>query len=346
MANSSKDKQKNIAKHVAIIMDGNGRWAISNSLNISKGHSKGVEIVRDIVEESVKQNIASLTLYAFSSENWSRPKSEIDAIKKLVVKAINEQVPDLKKQKVKLKFFGEIEDFGSKILSKIYEAETATSEYESVLDLNVALGYGGRQDIVNLTKKISSKVKDGLIALEEIDEKMISGFSSSPVEDIDLLIRTGRANPAILDDIKVDYYGNLTVLTQTASISVEDGRSLVISPWDKSLIPEIEKAISNSNLGLNPSTSSDLIRITMPALTEETRQDYIKQARAEAENSRVSIRNIRRDANQASKELQSSGEISEDDLRRIEDLIQKETDKYIGLVDSELKAKESDLLEI
>ena len=159
-------------------------------------------------------------------------------------------------------------------------------------------------------------------------------------------IRTGRANPAIFDDIKVDYYGNLTVLNQTASISVEDGRSLVISPWDKSLIPEIEKAISNSNLGLNPSTSSDLIRITMPALTEETRQDYIKQARAEAENSRVSIRNIRRDANQASKELQSSGEISEDDLRRIEDLIQKETDKYIGLVDSELKAKESDLLEI
>ena len=191
MANSSKDKQKNIAKHIAIIMDGNGRWAISNSLNISKGHSKGVEIVRDIVEESVKQNIASLTLYAFSSENWSRPKPEIDAIKKLVVKAINEQVPDLKKQKVKLKFFGEIEDFGSKILSKIEEAEAATNEYESELNLNVALGYGGRQDIVNLTKKISSKVKDGQITLEQIDEKMISEFSSSPVEDIDLLIRTG-----------------------------------------------------------------------------------------------------------------------------------------------------------
>ena len=157
MANSSKDKQKNIAKHIAIIMDGNGRWAISNSLAISKGHSKGVEVVKEIVEESVKQNVSSLTLYAFSSENWSRPKSEIDAIKKLVVKAINDQVPDLKKQKVKLKFFGEIEDFGSKILSKIYDAETATSEYESVLNLNVALGYGGRQDIANLTKKISSK---------------------------------------------------------------------------------------------------------------------------------------------------------------------------------------------
>jgi undecaprenyl diphosphate synthase len=89
MAKLSKEKQKNIAKHIAVIMDGNGRWAISNSLNISKGHTKGVEIVKEIVEESVRQNISSLTLYAFSSENWSRPKSEIDTIKKLVVKAIN-----------------------------------------------------------------------------------------------------------------------------------------------------------------------------------------------------------------------------------------------------------------
>ena len=191
MANSSKDKQKNIAKHIAIIMDGNGRWAISNSLNISKGHSKGVEIVRDIVEESVKQNISSLTLYAFSSENWSRPKSEIDAIKKLVVKAINEQVPDLKKQKVKLKFFGATEDFGSKIFSKIDEAETATSEYEPVLNLNVALGYGGRQDLVYVVKKISNKVVSGEIKSEQINEAMISDFSCSPVDDIDLLIRTG-----------------------------------------------------------------------------------------------------------------------------------------------------------
>ena len=93
-------------------------------------------------------------------------------------------------------------------------------------------------------------------------------------------IRTGRANPSILDDIKVDYYGNLTVLNQAASISVEEGRSLVISPWDKSLIPEIEKAIMNSSLGLNPSTSSDLIRITMPSLTEETRQEYIKKSKS------------------------------------------------------------------
>ena len=159
-------------------------------------------------------------------------------------------------------------------------------------------------------------------------------------------IRTGRANPAILDDVNVDYYGNMTPINQTSNISIEEGRSIVISPWDKNLIPEIEKAILNSDLGLNPSTSGELIRVTMPALTEETRQDYIKQARAEAENSRVSIRNIRRDANQAAKEKQQSSEISEDELRRIEDLIQKETDKFILIVDSDLKNKESDLLEI
>ena len=159
-------------------------------------------------------------------------------------------------------------------------------------------------------------------------------------------IRTGRANPSLLDDVKIDYYGNLTALNQAANINVEEGRSLVISPWDKSLIPEIEKAIMNANLGLNPSTSSDLIRVTMPTLTEETRQDYIKQARSEAENARVSIRNGRRDANQEATESQSAGDMSEDDLKRLEDLIQKETNKFIGLIDLELKNKESDLLEI
>jgi len=159
-------------------------------------------------------------------------------------------------------------------------------------------------------------------------------------------IRTGRANPAILDDIKVDYYGNLTALNQTSNISVEENRTLVISPWDKNLMPQIEKAIASSDLGLNPSSSGDLIRVTMPVLTEETRQDYIKQARSDAENSRISIRNIRRDANNQIKDMQSSGDISEDDMRRSEDIIQKETDSFIATVDSELKNKESDLLEI
>ncbi|MDC0873610.1 ribosome recycling factor [Gammaproteobacteria bacterium] len=180
-----------------------------------------------------------------------------------------------------------------------------------------------------------------LESLKERMEKSVDSLKSAFNK-----IRTGRANPAILDDIKIDYYGNLTPLNQTSNISVEENRTLVISPWDKNLMPEIEKAITSSDLGLNPSSSGDLIRVTMPTLTEETRQGYIKQARSEAENSRISIRNIRRDANNQVKDMQSSGEISEDDMRRSEDLIQKETDSYISVVDSELKNKESDLLEI
>ena len=180
--------------------------------------------------------------------------------------------------------------------------------------------------------------------LKEVSEKMDKSLSA--LRNAFNKIRTGRANPSILDDVKVDYYGNMTPINQTSNITIEEGRSLVISPWDKSLLPEIEKAILNSDLGLNPNSSSDLIRVTMPALTEETRQNYIKQARSEAENSRVSIRNIRRDANQTIKDKQQASEISEDELRRMEDLIQKETDKYISIVDSELKNKESDLLEI
>jgi len=191
MANSSKNNKKNIARHIAIIMDGNGRWAMKNSLNVSSGHSRGAEVVKDIVEESINQNLSSLTIYAFSLENWSRPKTEIEAIKKLVVSSINKQLPSLIEQKVRLKFFGEIDGFGSKILSKINKAETSTNTYDPVLNLNVALGYGGRQDFVNISKNISKKVQAGEIRLEEIDEKMISEFSCSPVEDIDLLIRTG-----------------------------------------------------------------------------------------------------------------------------------------------------------
>tara|TARA_Y100001970_G_C14215097_1_gene849199 strand:- start:1070 stop:1624 length:555 start_codon:yes stop_codon:yes gene_type:complete len=184
---------------------------------------------------------------------------------------------------------------------------------------------------------MESLIKDVTVKMEKSVTALKNAFNK---------IRTGRANPAILDDVNVDYYGNQTPINQTSNISVEEGRSLVISPWDKNLIPEIEKAILSSDLGLNPSTSGDLIRVTMPVLTEETRQDYIKQARAEAENSRISIRNVRRDANNSAKEMQQASDISEDDLRRIEDLIQKETDKFISIVDSDLKSKESDLLEI
>ena len=191
MANKFKKISVNAVKNVAIIMDGNGRWAISNSLNISKGHSKGVEIVRLIVEESVREKLSSLTLYAFSSENWSRPKAEVEAIKRLVVLAIEEQVPDLIKQKVKLKFFGRIDDFGSKIINKINDAEKATDINNPSLSLNIALGYGGRQDIVDTTKKIARKILTRNIKVDDIDENMINKFSSAPVDQVDLLIRTG-----------------------------------------------------------------------------------------------------------------------------------------------------------
>ena len=194
MANTIKNISVNAAKNVAVIMDGNARWAISNSLNISKGHSKGVEIVKLIVEESVKQKLSSLTLYAFSSENWSRPKAEVEAIKRLIVLAIKEQVPDLVKQKVKLKFFGRIDDFGSKIINKINDAEKATDINKPSLLLNIALGYGGRQDIVDITKNIARKILTKDIKVDDIDENMINRFSSVPVDDIDLLIRTGGDN--------------------------------------------------------------------------------------------------------------------------------------------------------
>ena len=156
----------NTPKHVGIIMDGNGRWAIKNSLKISEGHKKGVSIVKDIVKESVKQDLSSLTIYAFSTENWQRPKAEVTAIKKLVIDAINNQVPELKEQKVRLKFFGHTDDFGKKVIDKIDYAEEETRVKKSTLDLNVALGYGGKQDIVDITCLLytSPSPRDGLLS--------------------------------------------------------------------------------------------------------------------------------------------------------------------------------------
>ena len=159
-------------------------------------------------------------------------------------------------------------------------------------------------------------------------------------------IRTGRANPSILDDIKIDYYGNPTPRNLAASICLEEGRTLTISPWDKSLIGDIEKAIMKSDLGLNPNSSNDLIRITMPVLTEETRGDYIKQARSEAENAKIAIRNIRRDANNLAKDSEKNNEISQDEMKRLEAEVQRVTDTFIESIENELKKKEADLSEI
>ncbi len=159
-------------------------------------------------------------------------------------------------------------------------------------------------------------------------------------------IRTGRAHPSILDGISVSYYGNDTPLSQVANVSVLDARTLSISPWEKTIVPDIEKAIMKSDLGLNPVTTGELIRVPMPPLTEETRKNYIKQARNEAEAGRVSVRNIRRDALSTVKDLLKEKEISEDDERRVQDEIQKITDKYIAEIDAALAVKEKDLMEI
>jgi len=159
-------------------------------------------------------------------------------------------------------------------------------------------------------------------------------------------VRTGRANPAILDGIMVDYYGSPTQISQVANIIVEDGRTLAINPWEKPMVAVIEKAILKSDLGITPATNGDTIRIPMPMLTEETRKDYIKQARAEAEKGRVSIRNIRRDANGDVKDLLKEKEISEDEARQGEDAVQKITDKFIKEVDDLLAEKEKDLMQV
>lgn len=159
-------------------------------------------------------------------------------------------------------------------------------------------------------------------------------------------IRTGRAHPSILDSVSVNYYGSQTPLNQVANVSVLDARTLSVSPWEKQMTPEIEKAIMKAGLGLNPVTTGDLMRIPMPPLTEETRKGYIKQARSEAENGRVSVRGIRRDAIGDIKDLLKEKEISEDDDRRAQDDIQKITDKFVAQIDAALVLKEKDLMEI
>jgi ribosome recycling factor len=159
-------------------------------------------------------------------------------------------------------------------------------------------------------------------------------------------IRTGRAHPSLLDGIRVEYYGAETPLSQMANISVEDARTLSLTPWDKSVVPQIERAIMKSDLGLNPSTAGGVIRIPMPMLTEETRKGFTRQARQEAESARVSVRNARRDAMAMLKELVKDKEIGEDDERRGQEDVQKLTDSFIAQIEKLLAEKEADLMEI
>ena len=184
--------------------------------------------------------------------------------------------------------------------------------------------------------------------LEEIKQETLERMekSISSLESSLQKIRTGRANPSLLDAIQIDYYGNMTPLSQVSNTSVQDAKTLLISPWEKNLVPDIEKAIQSSDLGINPATSGDVIRVILPDLTEETRRDLIKVAKSEAENSKIALRNQRRDANGLLKEYLKEKEISEDDERRGQEIIQNLTDDFISKVEQLLELKEKDLLEI
>lgn len=159
-------------------------------------------------------------------------------------------------------------------------------------------------------------------------------------------LRTGRAHPSLLDHIRVSYYGSEMPLNQVANVSVQDARTLGVAPYDKGMVGAIEKAIRDSDLGLNPMSAGNLIRVPLPALTEERRKDLIKVVRHEAEAARVAIRNVRREANHALKELVKEKAVSEDQERRAEDEVQKLTDRFVAEVDKVLQAKEADLMEI
>ena len=159
-------------------------------------------------------------------------------------------------------------------------------------------------------------------------------------------VRTGRAHTGLLDHIMVDYYGTPTPVPQVANVTLLDGRTIGVTPWEKKMVSVIEKAIRDSDLGLNPSTMGEVVRVPMPALTEERRKDLIKVVRHEGENARVAIRNVRRDANTHLKDLLKKKEVAEDDERRAQEDIQKLTDRYIAEVDKALQVKEADLMAI
>ena len=183
--------------------------------------------------------------------------------------------------------------------------------------------------------------------LNEIVEDAKSGMEKSLValEIAFKKIRTGRATPSLLDSIKLDYYDKPTPLSQVASISIEDAKTLAIVPWEKGIVQQIEKSIMESDLGLNPATSGDTIRVILPDLTEETRKDFIKKAKAEAENAKVSIRNVRRDGNKAAEQGEKDKDLTEDDRDSLKEEIQKLTNNYEEKVNEAAKTRESEVME-
>jgi ribosome recycling factor len=184
-----------------------------------------------------------------------------------------------------------------------------------------------------MIEEIHQEVKDGM---QSTLDSLVKEFAG---------VRTGRATTAMVDEILVDYFGAQTQLKQLATISVPESRLIVIQPWDKSVVPEVEKAIQRSNLGLNPVSDGKILRIPVPPLTEERRRDLVKIVKKSAEDRRISIRNVRRDGNDLLKQMEKDKEISEDDNRRAQERIQKLTDEFIRKVDEVTAKKEKEVME-
>lgn len=183
-------------------------------------------------------------------------------------------------------------------------------------------------------KEAIAKFEEKMNVVLEVQKKEFAG------------IRTGRANPSLLDRVQVDYYGTLTPLPQTATVSTPDPRSLLVTPWDKSMLGKVEKAILASDLGLTPNNDGSVIRMSLPHLTEERRKDLVKLVKKIAEDMRVAVRNVRRDAVEAVKKMEKDSLITEDDLKRAQDEIQKATDKHIAEVDKLLATKETEIMQV
>ena len=180
--------------------------------------------------------------------------------------------------------------------------------------------------------------------LKDAEQRMLKSIESMRGEMAK--IRTGRASPTLINHLSVDYYGTATPISQVANISVQDARTLAVQPWEKAMVPVVERAIMEANLGLNPMTAGDLIRIPLPPLTEERRKEMVKIAANEGENGKIAVRNIRREANSDFKSLLKEKEISEDDDKQAHDNVQKLTDKYVAQIDEVVKEKEAEILTV
>lgn len=180
--------------------------------------------------------------------------------------------------------------------------------------------------------------------LKDAEQRMTKSIESMRGEMAK--IRTGRASPALIDHLMVDYYGSATPISQVANISVQDARTLGVQPWEKNMVPVVERAIMEANLGLNPITAGDLIRIPLPPLTEERRKEMVKVAAAEGESGKVAVRNIRRDANNDFKTLLKDKDITEDEDKQAQESIQKLTDKFVAQIDEVVKEKEAEILTV